>query len=178
LLAQDMSAGAPQRCLHCSIGKKRELNAPVAVDGFVSTPLSGPRTNQLEKWQSPPTSCRLPLRALLGYRSVHLRCAGPALGLSSRVLLVRTAGLEPARGRPLRILSPVCLPVSPRPPRSGPGLLLTGDRRCAGCRHVAYMRIGCNTRPTRTSLNAETHVCERRAFPDPFPVRIGRSPGH
>jgi hypothetical protein len=29
--------------------------------------------------------------------------------------LVRTAGVEPARGLPLRILSPVCLPVPPRP---------------------------------------------------------------
>jgi hypothetical protein len=28
---------------------------------------------------------------------------------------VRTAGVEPARGLPLRILSPVCLPVPPRP---------------------------------------------------------------
>ena len=31
--------------------------------------------------------------------------------------LVRTAGVEPARGLPLRILSPVCLPVPPRPRR-------------------------------------------------------------
>jgi hypothetical protein len=30
--------------------------------------------------------------------------------------LVRTEGLEPSRGYPLRILSPVCLPVPPRPP--------------------------------------------------------------
>ena len=33
----------------------------------------------------------------------------------SRFLLVRTAGLEPARRCRLRILSPVCLPVPPRP---------------------------------------------------------------
>ena len=32
-------------------------------------------------------------------------------------LLVRTEGLEPSRGHPLRILSPVCLPVPPRPRR-------------------------------------------------------------
>src|SRR5215510_4693009 len=31
------------------------------------------------------------------------------------ILLVRTEGLEPSRGYPLRILSPVCLPVPPRP---------------------------------------------------------------
>jgi hypothetical protein len=29
--------------------------------------------------------------------------------------VVRTAGVEPARGFPLRILSPVCLPVPPHP---------------------------------------------------------------
>ena len=38
--------------------------------------------------------------------------------------VVRTAGVEPARGLPLRILSPVCLPVPPRP-RELPG----GGRR-------------------------------------------------
>src|SRR5262245_49164934 len=31
------------------------------------------------------------------------------------IALVRTEGLEPSRGYPLRILSPVCLPVPPRP---------------------------------------------------------------
>jgi hypothetical protein len=37
----------------------------------------------------------------------------PLLSAMNRV--VRTAGVEPARGLPLRILSPVCLPVPPRP---------------------------------------------------------------
>ena len=40
--------------------------------------------------------------------------------------LVRTAGVEPARGLPLRILSPVCLPFPPRPP----GLPGGGRRPC------------------------------------------------
>ena len=41
-------------------------------------------------------------------------CARPMTG-AGKNQVVRTGGLEPPRGFPLRILSPVCLPVPPRP---------------------------------------------------------------
>jgi hypothetical protein len=43
--------------------------------------------------------------------------------------LVRTAGLEPARGHPQRILSPLRLPVPPRPHFSQSLLQRTGRAR-------------------------------------------------
>ena len=42
-------------------------------------------------------------------------CPMPKLIATAVTKVVRTAGVEPARGLPLRILSPVCLPVPPRP---------------------------------------------------------------
>ena len=47
----------------------------------------------------------------LGLREEHRCCAQPSGQWCGR------RGLEPSRGHPLRILSPVCLPVPPRPRR-------------------------------------------------------------
>lgn len=50
--------------------------------------------------------------------SPAVRLAGrPKIKRLCCLLVVRTAGLEPARGRPQRILSPLRLPVPPRPRR-------------------------------------------------------------
>jgi hypothetical protein len=52
--------------------------------------------------------------------------------------LVRTEGLEPSRGYPLRILSPVCLPVPPRPPcKPNPCNSSNADPVERACRCVA-----------------------------------------
>src|SRR5262245_41731790 len=56
-------------------------------------------------------------------------------------LLVRTAGVEPARGLPLRILSPVCLPVPPRPKSAGDGARNPGLTKRHPCPRNTSARV-------------------------------------
>jgi hypothetical protein len=61
--------------------------------------------------------------------------------------VVRTAGLEPAWGCPLRILSPVCLPVSPRPHGRRYSRSHACGQVCAAIRGlVLRRRRGCGAR--------------------------------
>ena len=63
--------------------------------------------------------------------------------------LVRTAGLEPARGRPLRILSPVRLPVSPRPRGCPNALILLKEGFASGPDRMLHTwSILCNLLPS------------------------------
>lgn len=65
-----------------------------------------------EKTSSTPTSATV--RPVLMRRAI----TSPSNARDNREIeklkLVQAAGLEPARGYPLRILSPVCLPIPPR----------------------------------------------------------------
>jgi hypothetical protein len=99
---------------------------------------------------------------------------------ASELCMVRTEGLEPSRGYPLRILSPVRLPVSPRPPegpqitdsvgkklslRGRVGRLHTsaiGATRCRP-RASAAMPMGSPTHPARSRPASDTaRAPERR----------------
>src|SRR5262245_56885921 len=60
---------------------------------------------------------------------------------SLHFLLVRTAGVEPARGLPLRILSPVCLPVPPHPQFAGDGARNPGLTKRHPCPRNTSARV-------------------------------------
>src|SRR5262245_51462937 len=82
------------------------------------------------------------------------------------IILVRTEGLEPSRGYPLRILSPVCLPVPPRPPsRINPcngsnadsvvrACCCAGDRNECNTRSQAFLTNSNQIRLLRATQNA------------------------
>ena len=90
----------------------------------------------------------------------------------SLIYMVRTEGLEPSRGYPLRILSPVCLPVPPRPHLSLSPYRFAIRSRSTGPFHVAALSP--SNRPTLHGFGINSNHAP------PLPAREGNasmSPG-
>ena len=97
------------------MGESRRGQGPSRVKVSARRPHAPARLSA--PWQFPVLGSVLGLKLTIPERS---RTVGAGhTGRKPLALLgnkmVRTAGVEPARGLPLRILSPVCLPVPPRP---------------------------------------------------------------